>query len=142
MQDLDIEYDASFFDTDPFETMPGGTMSIWPFFCGRFVELPYTLEQDHTLLVVLVQRTPRVWLDKVDFIARWGGMALLNVHPDYMRDPAHLGVYEEFLQQMAETMTRKRHRGTEESALDAPSCWHALPRDVARWWRTRAEAIP
>ena len=40
MQELDVEYDASFFDTDPFEPIPGGTMSLWPFVLGRFVELP------------------------------------------------------------------------------------------------------
>ena len=27
MQSLDLEYDLSFFDTDPFEPIPGGTMS-------------------------------------------------------------------------------------------------------------------
>ena len=43
MRHLEIEYDLSFFDTDPFEPIPGGTMSIWPFFIGHFVELPYTL---------------------------------------------------------------------------------------------------
>src|SRR5207247_9781434 len=36
MQSLDVEYDASFFDSDPFEPMPGGTMSLWPFTIGRF----------------------------------------------------------------------------------------------------------
>lgn len=125
LQALDIEYDASFFDVDPYEPMPGGTMSIWPFFCGRFVELPYTLVQDHTLLVILRQRTPRVWLDKVDFLARWGGMALVNVHPDYLRDPAHLQVYEAFLRELS-------RRVRDEAG------WHALPRDIARWWRSRA----
>ncbi|MDI7276999.1 MAG: hypothetical protein QME94_13555, partial [Anaerolineae bacterium] len=45
MQALEIEYDSSFFDTDPFEPVAGGTMSIWPFLMGRFVELPYTLAQ-------------------------------------------------------------------------------------------------
>jgi hypothetical protein len=106
--------------------MPGGTMSIWPFFCGRFVELPYTLVQDHTLFVILGERTPRVWLDKLRFVAEWGGMALVNVHPDYLREPAHLAVYEAFLSEMA-------------ARLSAPgaSGWHALPRDVARWWRER-----
>src|SRR5207253_9314551 len=82
LQALDIEYDASCFDADPYEPMPGGTMSIWPFFCGRFVELPYTLVQDHTLFAILGERTPRAWLDKLRFVAEWGGMALVNVHPD------------------------------------------------------------
>jgi peptidoglycan/xylan/chitin deacetylase (PgdA/CDA1 family) len=127
MQLLDIEYDSSFFDTDPYEVMPGGTMSIWPFLCGRFVELPYTLAQDHTLVNVLGEHTPRLWIQKVDFIARWGGMALLNAHPDYLLSDGVWRVYEQFLQHM--------HTLRERSAY-----WHALPRDVARWWRTRAYA--
>ncbi len=128
LQALDIEYDASCFDVDPYEPMPGGTMSIWPFLCGRFVELPYTLVQDHTLLVILGERTPRLWLDKVQFLAEWGGLALVNVHPDYVRNPAHLSVYEAFLDEMAARL-----------ADAATSGWHALPRDVVRWWRQRAD---
>jgi hypothetical protein len=130
MQSLEIEYDSSFFDTDPYETIAGGTMCIWPFFCGRFVELPYTLVQDHTLFETLGQRTPQVWLDKATFIVRWGGMVLLNAHPDYLRAPARLAVYEEFLARMAERLRQPDPSG-------ASSGWHALPRDVARWWRAR-----
>lgn len=126
MQALAIEYDLSFFDTDPYEPMPGGTMSIWPFLLGSFVELPYTLVQDHTLMVILGARTPRTWLDKVDFIKRWRGMALVNVHPDYLREPEHLAIYEAFLRAMTEK----------------DSYWHALPRDVAHWWRQRAQFEP
>jgi hypothetical protein len=103
-------------------------MSIWPFFCGRFVELPYTLAQDHTLLVVLGERTPRLWIEKVEFLAARGGMALVNAHPDYLRDRRSLAIYEEFLQDL-----RRRVR--------AGTCWHALPREVARWWRERHELI-
>jgi hypothetical protein len=124
MQSLAVEYDTSFFDTDPYEVMPGGTMSIWPFFLGHFVELPYTLVQDHTLLVILGERTPALWLQKADFIARSQGMVLVNSHPDYLRKPAHLAVYEQFL-----------------GALTGRSdLWQALPREVARWWRDRADA--
>jgi hypothetical protein len=122
MQALDIEYDLSFFDTDPLEAMPGGVMSIWPFTIGRFVELPYTLAQDCTLSVILHETTPRLWLQKVDFVKRYHGMALVNTHPDYLKDPATWNVYAEFLQAM------RRQEGY----------WHALPRDVARWWQARA----
>lgn len=122
MQALDIEYDASFFDTDPFEPIPGGTMSIWPFFIGRFVELPYTLAQDHTLTRTLGETTARLWLQKVAVIRQYCGMALVNSHPDYLLNAACWAVYEEFLQQM-------------QSAIDF---WHALPCEVARWWRERA----
>jgi peptidoglycan/xylan/chitin deacetylase (PgdA/CDA1 family) len=123
MQELDIEYDLSFFDTDPFEPMPGGAMSIWPFFVGHYVELPYTLVQDYTLMSVVGETTPRLWLEKVDFIHRYHGMALVIVHPDYLRQPAYYAIYREFLRHMSQ---RKDY-------------WHALPRDVARWWRKRAE---
>ena len=58
MQILNIEYDLSFFDTDPFEPMPGGCMTIWPFTLGHFIELPYTLVQDSTLGYVLGETTP------------------------------------------------------------------------------------
>jgi len=104
--------------------MPGGTMSIWPFFMGHFVELPYTLVQDHTLLVILKETTPRLWLEKVNFIEKYKGMALIIVHPDYMRRKEHLKVYEQFL----EEMSKKNNY------------WHALPGEVARWWGARAES--
>jgi len=131
MQALEMEYDSSFFDTDPTQTIPGGTMSIWPFFCGRFVELPYTLAQDHILFEISEQFGPKLWLDKIDFIARWGGMALMCVHPDYMRDPSRLRVYETFLREMLDRAQRSAENGF-------IYYWHALPRDVARRWRQRA----
>jgi peptidoglycan/xylan/chitin deacetylase (PgdA/CDA1 family) len=123
MQILDIEYDSSFFDTDPFEPIPGGVMSIWPFFLGHFVELPYTLVQDYTLTAVLGEKTPRIWLDKLKFIKDYHGMALLNTHPDYLVDVNNLRIYTEFLQ----------------TVQNEKSYWHALARDVAAWWKTRAE---
>jgi hypothetical protein len=124
MQALEVEYDLSFFDTDPYEPIPGGTMSIWPFTLGRFVELPYTLAQDFTLTEVVQETTPDLWLQKVDFLERWGGMALVNTHPDYLREKGRLQLYSDFLEEI-------RYRGNR---------WHALPRDVARWWRLRDEA--
>jgi len=124
MQALDIEYDLSFFDTDPFEPIPGGVMSIWPFIVGRFVELPYTLVQDYTLTAVLRESTPRIWLEKVEFVKRFHGMALVNTHPDFLMDRVTWKVYAEFLQLMRQ----------------GSGYWHVLPKEVARWWRTRASA--
>lgn len=124
MQALDILYDSSFFDTDPFEPIPGGVMSIWPFLLGRFVELPYTLAQDHTLATVLGETTPRLWLEKIEFIAYYRGMALLNTHPDYLLQPAVWNLYVKFLR-----------------ALKArQDYWHDLPREAAHWWRARHNA--
>lgn len=125
MQALEIEYDLSFFDTDPVEPVPGGTMSIWPFQLGRFVELPYTLVQDYTLTVVLGERTPQLWMDKVAFIADQAGMALVNTHPDYLLSGETRRIYTSFLAEV------RAHAG----------CWNALPVEVARWWRARAAAV-
>lgn len=125
MQALEIEYDLSFFDSDPFQAMHGGTMSIWPFEIGHFIELPYTLIQDYALSAVLGETTPRIWLQKVDFIERYRGMVLVNTHPDYLVNAVTWNVYAEFLQIMKE-------RG---------GYWHALPRDVAHWWRARSHAV-
>ena len=122
MQDLDLEYDLSFFDTDPFEPIPGGTMSLWPFELGKFVELPYTLVQDYTLTRVLNQSSPVLWLEKAAFLEQYFGMILLNSHPDYLKNPADWGVYESFLLAMKEK-----------------GYWQALPHQAAQWWKQRCQ---
>jgi hypothetical protein len=103
LHDLDVQYDASTFDTDPFEPQPQGRHTIFPFWVPNpngdsiryqrpaiksssqgYVELPYTLPQDFTLFVLLQERTPEIWMRKLDWIAQHGGMALVDVHPDYL----------------------------------------------------------
>ncbi len=122
MQILEMDYDLSFFDTDPYEPMPGGTMSIWPFTIGRFLELPYTLPQDYTLFGLFGKTSPRIWLEKIDFLEKYNGMALVIVHPDYSSKGSPKQIYELFLKKVKE-------RG---------GYWHALPGEVASWWKKRA----
>jgi peptidoglycan/xylan/chitin deacetylase (PgdA/CDA1 family) len=124
LQQLDVAYDASCFDKDPFQAMSGGVGGVWPFLAGRFVELPYTLPQDHTLLVVLGETDDRVWRLKLDWLVRQHGMALMLTHPDYLTTARHLDLYREFL----------RH------VHDTSGFWHALPQQVAAWWRVRQES--
>lgn len=126
MQALDVDYDLSFFDTDPYEPIPGGVMNIWPFFIGHFVELPYTLPQDSTIYFVFSENTPKIWVEKVDFIEHYHGMALLNTHPDYLREEKLWNIYRDFLQKMK----------------DRSGYWQPLPYQVAKWWRDRFEAEP
>ena len=124
MQALEIDYDLSFFDTDPFEPVPGGSMSIWPFYLGRFVELPATLVQDNTLFNLLGEKTIKVWLEKMDFIQSHRGMALVNTHPDYLIEEELWNHYQGFLSEVAA----------------GGDYWNGLPRDVAKWWRKRSES--
>ena len=131
---LDVEYDASTFDTDPFEPQPDGAQTIFPFWVERedgtgYVELPYTLAQDSTLFLVLAETTEAIWRQKLDWITRNGGLALVNVHPDYMAFEKCAGrmefpscIYRDFLAHVLS-----------EYSEDA---WFALPREVARYTRS------
>ena len=121
LQALNIDYDASCFDIDPFQAMPGGVGGVWPFIVGKLVELPYTLPQDHTLLVSLGESSPRIWIEKFDFLRRMTAMAMLVTHPDYLNTEKRLDVYRQYLEYVAEQR----------------QCWNALPHEVAAWWRAR-----
>jgi glycosyltransferase involved in cell wall biosynthesis len=134
LQDLDIQYDASTFDTDPFEPQPDGVGTIFPFWKAGangkgYVELPYTLPQDSTLFLLLGETTPDMWKRKLDWVAQHGGMALLDVHPDYMNfngsgrgsDGYPSTRYGEFLEYVAQ-----KFKG---------QYWHATPREVAQWYK-------
>ncbi len=143
LHEIDAEYDASTFDTDPFEPQPDGCDTIFPFWVGKksadhsagYVELPYTLTQDSTLFVLLQERSPAIWNEKVDWIVKQNGMALVNVHPDYIQfegeteriDSFPLDYYREFLQ---------RTKATYEGRF-----WHALPKDVTAHFRTTQKGI-
>jgi hypothetical protein len=133
--DLEIEYDCSTYDTDPFEPESDNMETIFPFWheapskARGYVELPYTLPQDHCLFVILKEKGVSVWGKKLDWIAENGGMALLNTHPDYMnfgdRSPSleeyPIDYYADFLKYA------KRRYGD--------LYWHVLPRDLSRFWR-------
>ena len=173
LHDLNIQYDASTFDTDPFEPQPDGAGTIFPFWVpgpqpiahpmgegarqtredtalnsllstsnadgadhasclaprssrSGYVELPYTLVQDSTLFLVLRERSPEIWFKKLDWVAERGGMALVNVHPDYLRFPGEpasprtfpVSLYIELLE-----YARNRHAGV---------YWQPLPTEMAR----------
>jgi glycosyltransferase involved in cell wall biosynthesis len=133
LQDLDIQYDASTFDTDPFEPQPDGSGTIFPFWKqgldGRgFVELPYTLPQDSTLFLLLDETTPDVWQRKLEWLVQHGGMALLDTHPDYMSfngstmhfDEYPCTRYGEFLE-----FVSQKFKG---------QYWHATSKEVAQWF--------
>ena len=197
IHDLNIEYDQSTFDTDPFEPQPDGVGTIFPYavyknsqqhrsFRARpvsrpgvpasrfpsscnptnptnptnpinptnstnstnsidsrpfdsidptnpsdfYIELPYTLPQDHTLFVIMREKDISIWKEKLDWVAEKGGMALLNSHPDYMNfrnkqnglEEYPASYYLDFL-----TYVKTKYRG---------QYWHALPRDIARFWRS------
>ncbi|MGO8927563.1 MAG: glycosyltransferase [Limisphaerales bacterium] len=188
LHELDVRYDCSTFDTDPFEPQPDGVNTIFPFWVPRpnctnhasrfthhvsrftdpascftnhvspalraphsalraphsalrtphsalrtphsalspgYVELPYTLAQDSTLFLLLRERTPDIWLEKLDWVARHGGMALVNVHPDFVRfngEPPSARTFPAGFYVQLLDYARRRY---------GDSFWQPLPRELA-----------
>jgi glycosyltransferase involved in cell wall biosynthesis/peptidoglycan/xylan/chitin deacetylase (PgdA/CDA1 family) len=144
LHELEIAYDASTFDTDPFEPQPEGAGTIFPYWIPAragaretaaegthmregYVELPYTLPQDSTLFSILRDAGPERWLRKLDWVAAHGGMALVNVHPDYLRfpgDPPNLRTFDVAHYIRLLEHVRARH---------GDACWQPLPCEVAHF---------
>jgi peptidoglycan/xylan/chitin deacetylase (PgdA/CDA1 family) len=124
--ELPISYDGSIPHSDPFEPQPGGCCSLWPFFIGDVVELPYTLPQDYTLFTLLGHRSPAVWLEQADRIIHEHGLINSLSHPDpgYLGDSGNRDRYGEFLVALSERA----------------EIWKPLPRELAAWWRLRDTA--
>lgn len=132
--ELNIEYDLSTFDTDPFEPQSDGVGKIFPFWYGGknghnngYVEMPYTLVQDFTLLVLMREKDCSIWKKKLDWIVENNGMALLNVHPDYIEfsnsdkifQKFPVNIYIDFLNYVKSEYAGKY--------------WNPLPKDLARF---------
>lgn len=138
---LNLEYDSSTFDTDPFEPQPEPHGTIFPFWVesengkNRYVELPYTLPQDSTLFLIQREKSIDIWKKKLDWVAKHGGMVLLNTHPDYMafgekeRDglsfPARF--YADLLRYLKQNY--------------AGQYWSCLPKEMAKFMRERGQDL-
>lgn len=121
---IQTEYDSSYVSSEWYGAQPGGCCTVFPFLYNHIVELPTTLQQDFTLLEILNQtpeETLKHWIKTVQKIKTVNGLVQINIHPDYLTTPDRLILYENFLAYMKSEL----------------NCWHALPRDVARWWRDR-----
>jgi glycosyltransferase involved in cell wall biosynthesis len=146
---LNVSYDASTFDTDPLEPQPEGARTLFPFWIDNpngvssknpadrpgYVELPYTLPQDSTLFLILGETSPQIWIEKLHWIVKHGGMVLLNVHPDYIRFPSSdqnkllypSEHYTTFLR-----VIRDQYAG---------QFWNPLPKDLARWYKQKHHTV-
>jgi peptidoglycan/xylan/chitin deacetylase (PgdA/CDA1 family) len=136
---LDIVYEASAFDTDPFEPQSDALGTIFPVaqrkVPGReYVVLPYTLPQDFTMFLLFREKDISIWKQKLRWIADHGGMALLISHPDYMSfdgppnfDEYHPDLYRDLL----------RHIKSEYQG----EYWHALPQELASFWNRNVSGV-
>jgi len=132
LDEVNVLYDSSTFDTDPFEPQPDGVGTIFPFWVSQdgrygYVEMPYTLPQDSTLFLLLKENSIDIWKRKLDWVAQKGGLALLNVHPDYIcfNGENRLGEYSQQLYRDLLKYVADRY---------SDQCWGALPREVAQYF--------
>ena len=159
LRELDVAYDASTFDTDPFEPQPDGVDTIFPFWVparparnpeggdkessppapdqseAGYVELPYTLAADSTVFLLFRDKTTDLWDRKLDWIAQHGGMALLNTHPDYMcfkEDRLGPNQFDVRLYEKFLRDVKSKYEG---------QFWHALPKDVAAFARKHRDVL-
>ena len=147
LHELDIQYDTSTFDTDPFEPQPEGRHTIFPFWVPHritnhesrvtnqsadsrpgYVELPYTLPQDSTLFLLLREQTIDIWLRKLDWIAKHGGMALVNIHPDYLYFNGPVETDEQYPCSRYKAFLEYLHKQYEGAF------WNETPREVAQFY--------
>ena len=75
------------------------------------------------------EKSPAIWIDKLKWIAANGGMALINVHPDYLNfenktesEEFPVSYYSEFLE-----FIKKNFEG---------KYWNVLPKEVAKFSKT------
>jgi hypothetical protein len=94
-----------------------------------YLELPYTLPQDHLLFVILREQSIDTWKKKLDWVAEHGGMALLNTHTDYMsfngeeleNETYPVEYYIEFLEYI---------NGNYKDQY-----WQVLPKEITHFWK-------
>jgi hypothetical protein len=123
---FEFSYDMSVPNSARLDPQNGGCCTVMPYFVGDIVEIPLTTSQDYSLLHILRDYSIRLWQQQLEIIGKGHGIATFNIHPDYVISAQTRSIYVRLLQHIA----RLRSEG---------KIWLALPRDVVRWWRNRAQ---
>ncbi len=81
------------------------------------------------MFLIFRNRAIDVWKEKLDWVAANGGLALLNVHPDYLAFDRQAHAVSEFPPAMYEgflAYVKEKYAG---------AYWQPLPRELARYCR-------
>ncbi len=149
LHDLEVAYDASTFDTDPFEPQPDGVNTIFPFWVEKGKAESGKQKRDLTsdlrplvsglrppssgyVELLMRERHPDIWFQKLDWVARHGGMALLDTHPDFMGMNGELTTGSEYPLAHYEALLQYIGSGYKGAY------WHVLPKEIATYWTNGA----
>ena len=123
---FEFSYDMSVPNVAHLEPQRGGCCTVMPYFIGNILELPLTTAQDYSVFNILEQLSIDLWKQQISLILQHNGLITLLSHPDYLIDLKPRAIYEELLAHLRQV-------------CDDHNVWHALPRDVDAWWRSRSQ---
>jgi hypothetical protein len=123
---LNFSYDMSVPNVAHLDPQRGGCCTVMPYFVGKILELPVTTTQDYTMFNILNDYSIDLWKKQIDLIMEKHGLISFIVHPDYVGSSREQTVYKALVAYLADL---RREKGI----------WIAMPGEVDRWWRQRAE---
>jgi len=123
---LKCSYDMSVPNVGHLDAQNGGCCTVMPYFVGKVLEIPVTTTQDYSLFHILSSYSTTLWEEQCRSILAGHGLISLIVHPDYILSKKSNNTYRRLLAYLA--LLREKM-----------FVWTALPREINRWWRIRAE---
>jgi hypothetical protein len=123
---FEFSYDMSVPNGAHLEPQRGGCCTVMPYFVGKILELPLTTTQDYSLFHILGEYSIALWKQQIDLIQSMNGFISFIAHPDYLIEARARAVYMNLLSHL-------------RALQRARKVWIALPGDVDRWWRNRAQ---
>jgi hypothetical protein len=126
--DLKFEYDMSVPNVAHLEPQRGGCCTVFPYFIGDLLELPFTTTQDYALFHFLREYSLDPWKQQVELIRQKHGLISFLVHPDYILENRGQEVYRQLLRYLDKLRSEK-------------NVWIATPGQVNTWWRTRSNLV-
>lgn len=122
---LEFSYDMSVPNVAHLDPQHGGCCTVMPYFLGNLIELPVTTTQDYSLFNILGEHSIDLWKQQIDLIVKRHGLVNFIIHPDYLTAHEEMATYKTLLGYLTGLATDKE-------------LWMPLPREVASWWRDRA----
>lgn len=123
---FEFSYDMSVPNVAHLDPQRGGCATVMPYFVGKILELPVTTAQDYSLFYILGQYSIDFWKEQIDLIRSRNGLITILTHPDYLIKPRERQVYASLLNDLRRIVANEK-------------IWAALPGQLDRWWRARAE---
>jgi len=123
---FNFSYDMSVPNVGHLDAQTGGCCTVMPYFVGKILEIPVTATQDYSLFHILGSYSTALWEEQCRMILAGHGLVNVIVHPDYIMNKKSNNTYRRLLAHLAYLREKL-------------FVWTALPGEINKWWRTRAE---